>query len=145
MRRDACPDVRLRTSKTLAIALAVPGYREFVFGAEAIHIPGLDGEYVIEPGQPPLEIELGIGVLTVRTGGREWLAALHGGSARVRDDEVRLLANAVEFAGRIEVTRARAAQSDAAQRLTGDREDADARTALQRANLRLAVAARVHP
>ncbi|MFI6169424.1 hypothetical protein ACIBCN_21770 [Nocardia sp. NPDC051052] len=62
----------------------------------------------------------------------------------MRDDEVRLLADALEFADRIDVTRARAAQSDAAQRLTTDRENAAARAALQRANLRLAVATRIH-
>ncbi|WP_433662547.1 hypothetical protein ACQPW1_10550 [Nocardia sp. CA-128927] len=123
----------------------MPGYREFVFGAEAVHVPALDGEYVIRPGHHHLEITLGVEVLTVRAGGREWLAALHGGTVRIRDDEVRLLADTVEFAGRIDVTRARVAQSDAAQRLTSDRDDADARAALQRANLRLAVAARVHP
>ncbi|MFI6044732.1 hypothetical protein ACIA8C_24100 [Nocardia sp. NPDC051321] len=144
MRRDAGPKVRLRTSATLAVTLSVPGYREFAFGAEAVHVPAFDGAHLIEPGHHQLEMPLGIGVLTVRAGGRQWLAALHGGTVRVRDDEVRLMADALEFADRIDVTRARAAQSDAAQRLTTDRENADARAALQRANLRLAVAARVH-
>lgn len=145
MRRDAGPGVRLRPSKTLAVTLSVPGYREFAFGAEAVAVPALHGEHVIEPSHPQQEITLGIGVLTVRAGGRQWLAALHGGTAWVRDGEVHLLANALEFADRIDVTRARAAQADAAQRLTSNRDDADARAALQRANLRLAVAARVHP
>ncbi|MFC9438730.1 hypothetical protein [Nocardia sp. NPDC057030] len=145
MQRDAGPGVRSRSAKTLAVALSVPGYREFVFGAQAVHLPALDGEYVIEPGHQELETALDIGVLTVRARGRQWLAALHGGTVRVRDDEVRLQAHALEFADRIDVTRARAAQSDAAQRLTNNREDTDARAALQRANLRLAVAARIHP
>ncbi|MEU7145077.1 hypothetical protein ABZ942_36935 [Nocardia sp. NPDC046473] len=46
MRRDADPQVRLRTAKTLAVTLSVPGYREFVFGAEAIHVRGLDSRLI---------------------------------------------------------------------------------------------------
>ncbi|KAA8888524.1 F0F1 ATP synthase subunit epsilon [Nocardia colli] len=145
MRRDAGPGVQVRTSAPLAVTLAVPGYREFAFGAEYVDVPALDGAHVIEPGHHRLEAPLGIGVLTVRAGGRQWLAALHGGVVRVRDDEVRLLAEALEFADRIDVTRAKAAQSDAAQRLTNNHADSGARAALRRANLRLAVAARVHP
>ncbi|WP_433662615.1 F0F1 ATP synthase subunit epsilon [Nocardia sp. CA-128927] len=144
MRRDSGPEATLRASDTLAVTLSVPVHREFVFGAESIHVPTLDGGHMIEPGHHRLELTLGVGVLTIRARARQWRAALHGGFLRVRDDEVRLMAEVLEFADRIDVTRARVALEEAAQRLTTNREDADARAALQRANLRLAVAARVH-
>lgn len=145
MRRKSGPEVRQLSSGTLTVTLWVPGYHEFVFSADSIHVPTADGARVIEPGHRRLDITVDVGVLTVRAGAKEWLAALHGGRLRADDDQVRLVAETLEFAERIDVGRARAAQADAAQRLESDRADTEAHAALRRANLRLAVAARVHP
>ncbi|AFU01063.1 F0F1 ATP synthase subunit epsilon [Nocardia brasiliensis] len=144
MQRSSGRDPRLRTARGLAVVLEVPGYREFVFSADRVRVPTVDGVQVLEPGHDRMDVALDIGVLTVRAGAREWLAALHGGELRAVDDEIRLTAQGLEFAERIDVVRARTAQTDAAQRLTDDRSDDAARAALQRANVRLAVAARVH-
>ncbi|QIS03344.1 hypothetical protein F5X71_14355 [Nocardia brasiliensis] len=142
MQRSSARDAKVRAARGLAVVLAVPGYREFVFRADRVRVPTVDGVQVLEPGHDRVDATLDIGVLTVRAGTREWLAALHGGELRAADDEIRLTAQGLEFAERIDVARARTAQTDAAQRLTDDRRDTEARAALQRANVRLAVAAR---
>ncbi|WP_162240322.1 F0F1 ATP synthase subunit epsilon [Nocardia arizonensis] len=127
------------------MTLRVPGYRDFAFAATALRVPVDDGELLIEPGGGDFRADLDIGPLTVHAGSRDWLAAVHGGHLRVRNDVIDIDAVAIEFADRIDVRRARAAQGDAAERLREDRGDDDALSALRRANLRLAVAARVRP
>ncbi|MBH0780839.1 hypothetical protein [Nocardia bovistercoris] len=145
MRRSTVVRVRPEDGTGLSVTLAVPGYRAFAFTATALRVPTATGELLIEAGHPSCVIPLDIGPFTVDAGARTWLAALHGGELRVADDEIDIVAATIEFADRIDVDRARAAQADAAHRLEHDRDDRAALLALRRANVRLAVAARVHP
>ncbi|WP_216908476.1 F0F1 ATP synthase subunit epsilon [Nocardia noduli] len=134
---------RRRAAERLAVTLSVPGYRDFTVGVSAVLAPTVHGEYLIEPGHEPCAIALEHGALTLRADDRTWLAAVHTGTLSAQDDELRITADRIEFADRIDVERARWAQADAAERLRHDHGDADAHAALRRANLRLAVAARV--
>lgn len=129
----------------MSVTLEVPGYRSFAFAATALRVPTEDGELLIEAGHRACVTALDIGPLTVHVGARTWLAALHGGELRVADDEVEIVAAAIEFADRVDVERARAARGEAAHLVEQDRDDRAALLALRRANVRLAVAARVHP
>ncbi|MET7768781.1 hypothetical protein [Nocardia sp. NPDC005366] len=150
--RDDRAATRGRTSATrgrrperLAVTLSVAGYRDFTVGVSAVLAPTSHGEYLIEPGHDPFEIAMEMGALTLRSEDRTWLAAVHNGTLSAEDDHLRITADRLEFADRIDVDRARSAQAEAAERLTRDRGDADAHAALRRANLRLAVAARMRP
>ncbi|MGW4365522.1 hypothetical protein ACWEKT_07745 [Nocardia takedensis] len=134
-----------RVGATMAVTLRVPGYREFAFLATAVRVPTTEGESLLEPGGPDLRADLDVGVLTICSGSRGWPAAVHGGWVEATDDAVRVYADAIEFADRIDVSRARQAQADAAEKLRHDRDDTAAYDALRRANVRMAVAALAHP
>ncbi|MFN8037044.1 MAG: ATP synthase F1 subunit epsilon [Acidimicrobiia bacterium] len=74
-------------------------------------------------------------------GGGEQRFAVHGGFAQVDHDRVILLTDVAELPGDIDVARARAAKDRAEAALREDPQDAGAQAALERATVRLEVAA----
>jgi len=94
----------------------------------ADHMPFLG---VLEPGV----------VRVVPDSGDELRLAVHGGFVEVRENRVILLASVAELAEDIDVERARRAQADAEQRLSGAGvdDDPEAAAALRRAEVRLEV------
>jgi F-type H+-transporting ATPase subunit epsilon len=94
----------------------------------ANHMPFLG---VLEPGI----------VRVVAESGNELRLAVHGGFVEVRDNRVIMLADVAELAEEIDVDRARRAQANAEQRLAsaGPDGDAEAASALRRAEVRLEV------
>ena len=94
----------------------------------ADHLPFLG---VLEPGV----------VRVVPDSGDELRLAVHGGFVEVRENRVILLASVAELAEDIDVERARRAQADAEQRLSGAGvdDDPEAAAALRRAEVRLEV------
>jgi F-type H+-transporting ATPase subunit epsilon len=112
----------------------------------SVELPGLDGYLGILPGHAPLITELGVGELSYRKGQETHYAAVIQGFAEVLPDRVIILAEVGERAEEIDVNRARAALERAERHLADrDRAETDwarATLALQRALIRLQVAAK---
>jgi|SRR5579871_5644144 len=108
-----------------------------------VSLPGKNGYMGILPGHAPLLSELGIGFLTYYIGGRKRMLAVHGGFLEVKDDHVRVLADASERAEEIDVERARRALRRAEEQAINPAIGIDpgiALEALERAQTRIAAA-----
>lgn len=110
---------------------------------EEAQIPGLDGYLGILPGHAPLISELGVGVITYRSGSTTRTLSVAWGFAEVLQDKVTILAETVERPEEIDVARAQQAKERAEQRLKSNDPELDydrAQDDLQRAETRLKVA-----
>ena len=107
-----------------------------------VELPGKNGYMGILPGHAPLLGELGIGHLSYVAGRKRWFLAVHRGFLEVRDDHVRVLADAAERAEEIDVERARAALRrvrEAVINPPAGAEPSAALAALERAQARIEV------
>ena len=101
-----------------------------------------EGDIAFQAGHVPF-----LGVLApwsvdvLRPGGERDTFAVHRGFVEVSHNRVTVLSDVSEAAGEIDTARAEAARQRAAEALAVDAEDADATAALERAELRLRVAA----
>ena len=101
-----------------------------------------EGDIAFQAGHVPF-----LGVLApwsvdvLRPGGERDTFAVHRGFVEVSSNKVTILSDVSEAAGEIDVTRAEAARQRATEALAADAEDAAATAALERAELRLRVAA----
>ena len=110
--------------------------------ADIVVLPGTDGEMGILPHHAPLLTTLKIGIIKVRSGGKEEIFTVAGGVAEVQPDIVTVLADAAENVEEIDVARAEAARKRAEEILAkGVPADSDAylkmEAALRKSNLRL--------
>ena len=115
---------------------------------DELQIPGAEGHLGVLPGHAPLFTELKVGELSYRKGNTWTALAVAWGFAEVLPDQVRVLAETAERAQEIDLERAIRAKERAEERLSkgGDEIDYDrARIALQRALIRIQVAARKSP
>lgn len=106
-------------------------------------IPAETGYLGILPDHAPLLAELGNGLLTYKTDGKEESLVVHEGFIEVLPDHVRVLATSAEKVSDIDVQRAQAACDRALERMkidVGDVDKARAKRALERAEARLAAA-----
>jgi F-type H+-transporting ATPase subunit epsilon len=115
--------------------------------ADIVVLPGMDGEMGILPHHAPLLTTLKIGIIKVRSAGKEEFFTVAGGVAEVQPDLVTVLADAAENVEEIDVARAEAARKRAEEILAkGVPIDSDAylrmESALRRSNLRLDAARR---
>jgi F-type H+-transporting ATPase subunit epsilon len=113
--------------------------------AQEMQIPGKNGYLGILPGHAPLITELAVGEISYRNDGLTHHLAVAWGFAEVLPNKVTILAETAESADEIDVARAERARDRAQQLLTGGNSDTDferARIALERANVRLQVAAK---
>jgi F-type H+-transporting ATPase subunit epsilon len=120
--------------------------RELVHeSVDEVQVPGKDGYLGILPGHAALLGELGIGELSYQTGGRDHYLAVLGGFLEVREDHVRVLADAAEKPEEIDVEKARTeharAQHDAINPELG-LDPAEAVARVLRAETRIHVAER---
>ena len=111
---------------------------------EEVIAPGNVGELGILPNHAPLVTGLEPGELRVKRDGAEAQFFISGGFLEVRDDEVRVLADAAERGGEIDLERAEAARERAEARLQGEAEVDRARAegSLRRSLVRLRVGRR---
>lgn len=113
---------------------------------EEAQIPVKGGYIGVLPGHTPLLAEMGIGELSYRIDNREHSCTAIGGFVEVLADRVIVLADRAERAEEIDVPRAQAARDRAQKRLANANDpNTDwkrAEEALQRAETRLAVAAK---
>ena len=101
-----------------------------------------EGDIAFQAGHVPF-----LGVLApwsvdvLRSGGERDTFAVHRGFVEVSHNKVTILSDVSEAADEIDTIRAEAARQRAAEALAGDAEDVEAAAALERAELRLRVAA----
>ena len=77
------------------IEIATPEKLVLQTRAEWAEIPGKDGYFGVLAGHAALLSELGEGLLTITSSGKTDRFTITGGYAEVRDDHVRVLADAV--------------------------------------------------
>lgn len=112
---------------------------------DEVEIPGVDGYFGVLPGHTPLLAALSVGELWYRRGPEKTYLAIAYGFAEVLPDRVTILAQLAERAEDIDVARAEAARTRAAQRLD-QKSDLDyerARAALLKSMTRLQVSSRI--
>ena len=108
-------------------------------------LPGSEGYLGVRPGHAPLLTALQVGAIEVRKGRDVSYLAVSWGFAEVLPDRVSILAETAEKSSEIDVDRARRARERAENRLKKPDPDTDfrrAQVALQKALIRLQVAAR---
>ena len=108
-------------------------------------LPGSEGYLGVRPGHAPLLTALQVGSIEYRKGREVSYLAVSWGFAEVLPDRVSILAETAEKASEIDVDRARRARERAENRLKNPDPDTDfrrAQVALQKALIRLQVAAR---
>ena len=131
--------------ESLTIELVTPDRQLVSETVSVVQLPGKNGYLGILPGHAPLLTELGVGELSYRRGAETYYATVIGGFAEVLPDRVIALADIAERAEEIDLERARRARDRAAQRLAKADPNTDwarAVFAIQRAQLRLQVAAK---
>ena len=108
--------------------------------------PGIDGELGILPRHTPLMTALKPGEIIARKGTDEYSLVVSGGFLEVRPERVIILADSVERAEEIDISRAEEAKRRAEQRMTEKYEPgfdaARVEATLQRALARMKVAER---
>ena len=97
------------------------------------------GEIAFLTGHAPFIGALGIGTVSIHTGGDVERAAVHGGFVEVSNNKVTILSDVAEMASQIDAERARRAAEEAEARLRTE-HDADVEAALRRAHVRLELA-----
>ena len=127
----------------LKLEVLTPEGRVFTGAAEAVTIPGREGQLGILPRHSPMLVVLRAGVLKYRRQGQTGRMAVSGGICQVQEGRVLVLADAAELAEHIDVLRARAARDRALKRLRSRSAEVDevrARAAFERAMARLRAA-----
>jgi len=110
-----------------------------------LRAPSLDGLFGIMARHTRAMISLEVGEIKVVAGGQSRYYATNGGYADIHGNNVQLLVETAEEAGKIDVERARAAADRALGRIRGREsgiDEARAEFALKRALIRLGVAGR---
>jgi F-type H+-transporting ATPase subunit epsilon len=107
--------------------------------------PGTEGFFGVRPGHTPFLTTLGLGEISFRRGGEWSYLTCFSGFCEVLPDKVSILADVGERAEDIDVMRAEAALTQAAERMKAIREEAgfeEARQSYVKAVTRLSVARR---
>jgi F-type H+-transporting ATPase subunit epsilon len=113
--------------------------------AEEAQIPGRNGYLGVLPGHAPLITELGAGEISYRSGGQLYRFSMAWGFAEILPDKVTVLAETVERADEIDVSRARQSLQQAEELLKSahsEEEFSEARSRIERAEARIEVAQR---
>lgn len=129
----------------LTLSIVTPERELVRVQVDAVELPGSEGYFGVLPGHTPMLATLTVGRLTYTSGQETQVLAIAFGFAEVLPDAVTVLAQIAERAEDIDVARAEAARARAEERLGRPGTDLDyerARTALDKAALRLQVASR---
>ena len=102
----------------ISLSVVTPEGQAFHGEADAVVLPGSEGEFGVLPGHEPFLTALRIGPMTIRKpGGEELHAALSQGFAEVHDDQVSVMVGTCEFAHEIDRSRAEIAAERALKQL----------------------------
>ncbi|MBA2503345.1 MAG: F0F1 ATP synthase subunit epsilon [Pyrinomonadaceae bacterium] len=129
----------------IQLEVITPERRALAETVESVTVPGLAGEIGILPGHTPLISQLQTGVLSFVAGGAAQRLHVSGGFVEVSADRVTVLAERAERPDEIDPSRARQAREQAERVLSAanssDEEMEEARLQLERATIRLQLAA----
>src|ERR1039457_924686 len=109
--------------------------------ADFVLAPGVEGDLGVLPNHIPLLTPLRTGEVMVRNGEAEHILFVAGGFLEVLPDKVTILADAAERAEDIDEARAEESRKRAQELLAKDIGNYEASLALERADLRLRLAA----
>ena len=129
----------------LTLSIVTPERELVRVQVDEVELPGSEGYFGVLPGHTPMLATLTVGRLTYKSGGQTHTLAVANGFAEVLPDAVTVLAQIAERAEDIDLSRAEAARKRAEERLSRNESDLDyarARTALDKAMLRVQVASR---
>jgi F-type H+-transporting ATPase subunit epsilon len=116
----------------IALSVVTPEGQAFQGEAEAVVLPGSEGEFGVLPGHEAFLTALRIGPMTIRkSGGEELHAVVSQGFAEVHDDQVSVMVGSCEFAHEIDRTRAEVAAERARQQLEAMRGTPEGEAAYQ--------------
>jgi F-type H+-transporting ATPase subunit epsilon len=116
----------------LSLSVVTPEGQAFHGEADAVVLPGSEGEFGVLPGHEPFLTALRIGPMTIRkAGGEELHAAVSQGFAEVHDDQVSVMVGSCEFAHEIDRSRAEIARERALKQLEEMRGTAEGEAAYQ--------------
>jgi F-type H+-transporting ATPase subunit epsilon len=102
----------------LTLNVVTPEGQAYSGPADAVVLPGSEGEFGVLPGHEPFLTALQIGPMTIRKpGGEELYAVLSLGFAEVHDDEVSVMVGSCDFAHEMDRSRAEIAAERARQQL----------------------------
>lgn len=133
-------------AETFQLEIVTPERLVVKAGVEELELPGKSGYLGVLPGHAPLITELAVGEIVYRAEGQLKRLAVAWGFAEVLPDRVTILAETAEKAEEIDVARAQAAKQKAEDVLAKVGADGipDAQAALERAQARLDVAAKLN-
>lgn len=129
----------------LTLSIVTPERELVRVQVDEVELPGSEGYFGVLPGHTPMLATLTVGRLTYKAGQETHILAVAHGFAEVLPDAVTVLAQIAERAEDIDLSRAEAARKRAEERLSRNEADLDyarARTALDKAVLRVQVASR---
>ena len=112
---------------------------------DEVTAPGLYGEFGVLPQHTPYLCQLGVGVLSYRTGSARYFVSIIEGYAEVGPDRITILAESAERAEDIDAGRAQESRQRAQERMAGQKTDEEfdfdrAELSLKRAIARISVA-----
>jgi F-type H+-transporting ATPase subunit epsilon len=124
---EAAPEKALTTNMADSFQLEIVTPEKLVVRdtAEEAQIPGANGYIGVLPGHAPLITELGAGEISYRSGGQLHRFATAWGFAEVLPDRVTVLAETVERADEINISRARQSLSQAEESLRSAQSEED--------------------
>jgi F-type H+-transporting ATPase subunit epsilon len=133
-------------AELLKFELTTPQRKVVSEEVDEITATGTLGEFGVLPGHAPFLSSLKIGELSYKKGGTVYHLAVNSGYFEVVNDMVTVLVDSSETAEEIDVERAKRAQARAEEAIKGlpqeDKEYKEMEAALQRALIRMQVAAK---
>ena len=112
---------------------------------DEVTAPGFYGEFGVLPQHTPYLCQLGVGVLSYRTGSARYFISIIEGYAEVGPDKITILAESAERAEDIDAERAKESRQRAQERMGGQKSEEEldfdrAELSLKRAITRISVA-----
>jgi F-type H+-transporting ATPase subunit epsilon len=116
----------------ISLRVVTPEGQAYQGEADAVVLPGTEGEFGVLPGHEPFLTALRIGPMTIRKpDGEEVHAVVSHGFAEVHDDELAVMVGTCEFAYDIDRSRAEIAAERAKQQLEQMRHTEEGEAAYQ--------------
>ncbi len=112
---------------------------------DEVTAPGFYGEFGVLPQHTPYLCQLGVGVLSYRTGSARYFVSIIEGYAEVGPEKITILAESAERAEDIDAARAQESRQRAQERMAGQKSEGEldfdrADLSLKRAIARISVA-----
>ncbi len=129
----------------MMLDIVTPERRLVSAEVDEVTAPGFYGEFGVLPQHTPYLCQLGVGVLSYRTGSARYFVSIIEGYAEVGPDKITILAESAERAEDIDAERAQESRRRAQERMAGQKSEEEldfdrAELSLKRAIARISVA-----